>query len=97
MQSILDELANLRSQNEQLQKQVNTLASTGAVEAAKDETPKIPTDTFTVGKKKYKFAVPKFIMPGKGEFTALEALTDNGILAQLVKSGSEVIVEVVAE
>jgi hypothetical protein len=94
VEEILGQIATLSKENQELKAQVSKLSSTGAVEAAQQEGPKIPEDTFTVGGKKYKFTVPKFLHPEKGEMTALEALTDRTLLASLVKKESSILEEV---
>lgn len=53
----------------------------------------LPTQTFKVGGKEYKFASKKFILD-KVEMTAIDALSDKDVLKKLVDKGSGVIVEV---
>lgn len=96
LELLAEQLKQVQSENAELKEKLSELASTGAVEAAQDEAPKIPSETFTSGKKKYKFLVPKFLHPKKGTLTALEALTDKEVLDGLVKSESNLIEEVKA-
>ncbi|MDH7463977.1 hypothetical protein QEG73_21930 [Chitinophagaceae bacterium 26-R-25] len=67
---------DLKKENEGLKKQLTGLAASGP-EEKKDDEPKIPTETFSVGKAKYKFAAAKMIVPGIGAVTAQEALVDD--------------------
>lgn len=93
----------LAGQNAELSKQLQELAGKGAAEAVQNEGPKIPEESFTVNKKKFKFTTAKFIVPGVGEVTALEALTSKNVYAELggksikqflVENGSDVVKEV---
>lgn len=72
-----------------------------AAEAAQDEKPKAG-QSFKVGEKSFKFSLAKFIIPGLGERTSLEASTDDTkydelgehtICEYLVSIGSGVIEE----
>ncbi len=49
---------------------------TDAAEAAQDQKPVLPLETFSVEEVKYRFKVPKFHIPGIGVRTAYEALLD---------------------
>lgn len=70
-------------------------AAQGAGAKPKQEVPKpkTPDTAFTVNGKKYKFALPQFILPGKGLVTAEAALNDKALLERLVLSKSGVIKE----
>jgi hypothetical protein len=107
---ILNNQANLQKANEELAsknaelaKKLEELAGKGAAEAVQAEGPKIPEESFTVNKKKFKFTTAKFIVPEVGEVTALEALTSKKEYAELgnksikqflVEKGSDVVKEV---
>lgn len=69
------------------------LAAVPAVTDAVPKTPKIPEKTFKVGGTEYKFVVPQF-RNGKEIITAVDALTDKELLAELVAKGSGVIREI---
>lgn len=70
-------------------------AAQGAGAKPKQEAPKptTPDTAFTVNGKKYKFALPQFILPGKGAVLAKDALNDKALLEKLVLSKSGVIKE----
>ncbi len=75
--ALSSQLDTLSKENAALKTQLATLASKGAPEAAQNEAPKVPEDTFKVGKETFKFTLARFIIPKLGERTALEVLADN--------------------
>lgn len=95
--------AGLREENAELKKAV--AAKADPAEAAKPKpVPVIPTEPFEVGGELYKFVSAKFTLParkgGRTEaisLTAVDALADTAILAELVAIGSGVIAKVVTD
>ena len=83
--------AALTAENAALRKGLKA-AETPAKEKPK---PVIPTQTFQVGRKTYKFIVPAFRI-GDKDMTATDALTDEELLADLVHNESGIITEVTA-
>ena len=57
------------------------------------EKPKLPKQEFKIGKDTYKFVLPQFRHGGQ-LVTAIDALNDKDLLADLVKKGSGVIKQV---
>jgi hypothetical protein len=86
---LAETLETLKSENEALKKQLETVASTGAAEAAQEEEPKVPGESFTVGRKKFKFAHAKFIVPAIGPVTALEALASKAEYKELADANGK--------
>jgi hypothetical protein len=80
----------LTKENAALRKSIADNSNGATAEKVK---PTIPTDTFKVKDKTYKFRVAHFRMDNK-IITATDALTDEAILAALVEIGSGVLEEV---
>jgi predicted Zn-dependent peptidase len=79
-----------------LQKENSTLkafVSSAPGQKPPTEKPKLPEKTFKVDEKEYKFVVPSFNYKGQ-LITAVDALTDNEILIDLVKRKSGVIQQI---
>ena len=65
-----------------------------AAEPAKEAKPMvIPSETFTIDGRTFKFIVPKMIYNGQ-ELTAIDALNDEAVLTDLVKRKAGCIQEV---
>ena len=75
---------------EALTKQLSIAGPTA--KAQKAEKPKIPDQTFKVGDQEFKFVLAEFIY-GEQKMTAIDALTDTDVLADLVDKKSGVIQE----
>jgi predicted nuclease with TOPRIM domain len=83
----------LTAVNEELTAKLEELSKEPAKsEEAEEKKPEIPQDTFTVGKKKYRFITPVFVY-NKQRITAEAAIKDNTLLAELVKIKSGFIQE----
>jgi hypothetical protein len=66
----------LAKENGELKKQMGELAASNPADAEVNKEPVVPTDAFTVNKKKYKFNTAKFTVPGIGPVTAADVLAD---------------------
>ena len=66
----------------------------------KPDTPKpqpkatTPKETFSVGKDKYKFTVPRVILPGRGTVNTKDLLKEPAILEELVSKRSGTVAKV---
>lgn len=89
--SIRQKLEDTVAINEKLQAQIEELEATVAAGGTvapekKAEKPKIPEETFTVDKVKYKFSLPAFQYKGE-RILASEAITNKDLLKELVDIG----------
>ncbi len=74
---VTEDNATLKQENSALKQQMLTIATNGAIKEAEEaKEAKVPTETFKAGKESFKFNTAKFILPGVGEVTALDALAD---------------------
>lgn len=94
IKKLQDDLAAVTDKSAQLEKENAELKKLTSDKPAAPSATVLPTKKFTVDKVNYKFVVAKFNVPGFGELTAKEALTDEKVLAYLVKEKSGVIEEV---
>lgn len=81
---------SLTKENAKLQELVKNKPAT---EINKKEKPVIPADIFEVEGKRYKFIAPTLMRNGE-TITAIDALTNPDLLAELVKKGAEIVQEV---
>lgn len=88
LDTVSNDNATLKKENAELKQQLLTVASNGAIKTAEEaKEPKVPAGAFTVAGKKYKFNTAKFIVPGIGEVTALDALADKTTYDKLAIDG----------
>lgn len=84
------EAAAIIEENAALKKAAAELASENAALKENPATKKLPTKTFKVGSKEYRFTAAAFYLGGK-KVTAEDALKDKNIQKELVEIGSGVI------
>ena len=90
-------LTAVQDENAALKAQVEKSGNTKPAEKVK---PTVPTDTFKVGKMNYQFVSARFVLPKTKEreameLTAIDALDNQAVLAELVERKSGAIKEVV--
>lgn len=89
----IEELKNIiTSQGEKLEAQADELKKLTASPEKKGKVkPKTPKATFTMDGKKYRFALPEYIIPGKGKVASADMLKNTAELERLVSINSGVI------
>lgn len=89
------ELEMTKEVNQELTAKIEELSKTAPLgeageRAQAEETPVIPTSTFEVGGKNFKFITPVFVYGGK-RVLASQAINDTALLTELVDKGVGVI------
>lgn len=80
-------------ENAGLRTQLAAAQAGGMVKKTNAQPPAIPDTVFNINGQDYKFVIPSFNYKGK-RLTAIDALTDESILEDLVTSGSAVVKKV---
>jgi uncharacterized coiled-coil protein SlyX len=83
----------IQQQNKTIEALTKQLKSVDAPDTQEKEPPVLPTKSFTVDGREFKFVVAEFFYKGES-MTAVDALTEKEVLAALVEKGSGVIQEV---
>jgi len=98
LDAISENVKVVLEENEELKSQlakVSAVRSSVKIHAAETKKPAfVPTETFQVADKEYKFKMARFTLPVIGTVTAEDALLDKQVLAKIVKEFPGVIEEV---
>lgn len=89
-----EEFDALKIQLAEQNKKIEALLKAGEAVPVADVIPELPTKTFKVGEREFKFTIPQFIIPGIGKRTATEALADKATLETIVAKNLGVVKEV---